>query len=256
MPYQVPDRVHIMPVGFEEDRIFKTAEVLKADQVVLVVNRNDSEEERAHRDVAEAKLRELGYEPEIVDCDIFNLYESLGAIARVISRYEDEDVHVNVSTGSKVTAIAGMIAAMMSRANAYYVRAEEYKNEDVPRGIKDIFELPRYPIEKPDLQHILILKYLNENSHQKLTKSDLIDFSELQEFQFISNKDVSRKAKYRLLDNHIIEPLLNDGYITISEEGRNRIVDISDEGANLIEAFGFMIEESKSDRGQEFLSAF
>jgi hypothetical protein len=256
MPYQVPDRVHIMPVGFEEDRIFKTAQELKADQVVLIVNRNDSEEERVHRDVAEAKLRELGYDPEIVDCDIFNLYESLGAIARVISRYEDEDVHVNVSTGSKVTAIAGMIAAMMSRANAYYVRAEKYKNEDVPRGIKDIFELPRYPIEKPDLQHILILEYLNESSRQKVTKSDLIDFAELQGLQFISNKDVSRKAKYRLLDNHIIEPLLNDGYITISEEGRNRIVDISEEGANLIEAFGFMIEESESNGGQEFLSAF
>lgn len=244
-----------MPVGFEEDRICKTADKLNADEVVLVVNREDSKEQGRHRENAEKELRKMGYDPVIEECNIFNLYQSLGMIAELIHRYEDEEVYVNIATGSKVTAVAGMIAAMMSRANAYYVRAKDYKEDEVPRGVKDIFELPRYPIDSPSLQHILVLDHLKDKEDEPTTKSDLIDFAESEELPFLSDRDVSRKAKYRLLDNHIIEPLLNDGYITISEEGRNRLVDISPGGENMIEAFGFMLEQTDKYEGRQSLSA-
>lgn len=253
MPYQVPDRVHIMPVGFEEDRIFKTADELKADKVVLVVNKGDSKKEREHRRIAIEQLEKLGYDPTIVESDIFDLYASLGDIAKIIEEYSEHDVHVNVSTGSKVTAIAGMIAAMMTGANAYYVKARDYLSDDVPRGIDTVFQLPHYPIQSPDIQHLEVLKHLEENEMLDVTKSDLIDFSEKKNLQFIADRDVSRKAKYRLLDSHIVEPLLNQGYIQITEKGRNRLVDISEDGRDLVRAFGFLIQEGyKGDNEQKF----
>ncbi|MDZ7849877.1 MAG: DUF6293 family protein [Halodesulfurarchaeum sp.] len=229
-----------MPVGFEEDRIFKVAEDLKADKVVLIANRGDSDDARKHLEKAKQKLIDMGYDPLVKECDIFDLYESLGLIANIIAQFSDDEVYVNVSTGSKVTAIAGMIAAMMTGANAYYARAKEYRSDDVPRGIDTIFQLPNYPIESPEKKHVLVLKYLEKNGEIDVTKSDLIDFAENSGLKFISDKDVSRKAKYRLLDNHIISPLLNRGYIRIEEKGRNRLVSISNDGRDFVEAFGFM----------------
>jgi len=241
MPLRVPERVHLMPVGFEEDRIFLTAEQLKADEVVLVVNRDDDEEALRHRNIAIEELEDRGYDPDIVETDIFDLYASLGAFASQIHQYSHEEVYVNISTGSKITAVAGMVAAMMNDVHAYYVKAKEYREDDVPRGVADIIELPRYPIQSPDFQHIQILDHLLENERETLTKSDLIDFADAHNLQFV-NRDVGRKAKYRLLDSHVLEPMLNEGYVTISEEGRNRVVEITEKGKDLVSAFRYMLD--------------
>lgn len=193
-------------------------------------------------------MLERGYEPRTIPGDIFNLYQSLGTIASIIHEFDEEEIFVNVATGSKVTAIAGMIAAMTNDATTYYVKAETYREGDVPRGIGNIRNLPRYPIDAPDRQHIEIVECLQRTERENVTKSNLIDLADEAQLSFVAERDVSRKAKYRLLDNHVITPLLNKGYITVSEEGRNRVISITDEGENLVEAFGYVIE-SEGDGG-------
>lgn len=241
MGLNVPDRIHIMPVGYEEDRIYKTAKKLNADEVVLLQNFNDSEEGKEHFSEAKQGLEDRGYSPRVEMCDIFELYSSLGAIASLIDEYEEDEVYVNISTGSKVTAIAGMIAAMTNGATAYYVKAERYREGDVPRGIANIEQLPRYPIDAPDLQELAILSYLNETANKRVTKGDLIEFAEQEQLPFIANRDITKKGKYGLLDTHIIEPLQNDGYLTVSKDGRNRIISVTQAGKDLLQAFGFMV---------------
>lgn len=256
MSFDMPDRVHIMPVGFEEERIYKTADILKADSVVLLVNRDDDDNERVHLEKVLAELRNQGFEPRIEECNIFNLYDSLGTIASLIREYSEEDVYVNISTGSKVTAIGGMIGAMINDATAYYVKASEYREGEVPKGVDDITKLPNYPIESPDMQQISILKYLKDTKDQEsVTKSNLIDFSEDNSLSFISEEEISRKAKYRRLDNHIVDPLLNEGYIRVEEEGRNRVVVITEAGEEMVEAFGHMIDQFGGSSSPD-LSAF
>lgn len=241
MSLEVPERVHLMPVGFEEDRIYLTAERLRADGVVLIVNRGDDEDALKHRQSVIDELEDRGYNPRVVETNIFDLYASLGTIASEIHRLSHNEIYVNISTGSKITAVAGMIAAMMNDVAAYYVKAEEYREDDVPRGIADIIELPRYPIQAPDPQHIQVLGHLEDHLGESITKSDLIDFADQNNLKFV-RRDVSRKAKYRLLDNHILEPLLNEGYLTISEEGRNRVVKITPKGRDMVDAFGYLLD--------------
>lgn len=243
---EVPDRIHIMPVGYEEDRIYLAADELKADEVVLLVNKDDSDQDQKHLRVVKDELLDRGYEPRTVPCDIFNLYESLGTIASIIHEFDEEDIFVNVATGSKVTAIAGMIAAMTNEATAYYVKASSYKEDDIPRGVENIIKLPRYPIESPETQHIKILNFLLNHEYDTITKSDLINFSDENNLQFLSGKNITKKGKYRLLDNHIIQPLLRKGYIQVSEEGRNRVISIKKEGKELVEAFGYLIETEEN----------
>ena len=241
MAFNVPDRVHIMPVGYEEDRVYKTAEKLKADEVILLQNIDDSEEGEEHFKNAKQGLEDRGYSPRIEACDIFELYDALGAIASLIDEYREDEVYVNIATGSKVTAIAGMIAAMTTDATAYYVKAEQYREGEVPKGVANIEELPRYPIDAPDMEELAVLSYLDETGNKRITKSDLIEFAEHEELPFIANRDITKKGKYGLLDTHIIEPLQNDGYLTVSKDGRNRVVSITEAGEDLLQAFGFMV---------------
>ncbi|PSP32480.1 hypothetical protein BRC64_06585 [Halobacteriales archaeon QH_10_67_22] len=50
-----------------------------------------------------------------------------------------------IASGSKVTAIGGMIACIATGATPYYVRAERYAAEtdgDVAEGIREVTQLP------------------------------------------------------------------------------------------------------------------
>lgn len=243
MSFEVPDRVHLMPMGYEEQRIYESASRLKADRVVILKNDDGDEDGREHHKNAVKGLEERGYDPKTIYCNIFDLYETIGTISRLIREFEDQDVYVNISTGSKVTAIGGWIAAMIFDATPYYVKAKTYKEGRPPEGIDTITELPRYRIQAPDPSHVMVLDYLNEVEDQGVSKSKLIDFSEERELPFIAGKDISRKAKYRLIDNHLIEPLLTEGYIDISQEGRNRFVHITEEGKEMVDAFKYLLED-------------
>jgi predicted transcriptional regulator len=54
---------------------------------------------------------------------------------------------------------------------------------------------------------------------------------------------VAGKGKYRLLDTHIVEPLKQRGWIVESKSGRNKILELADDGASALQAFRWMTEE-------------
>lgn len=240
--FQIKDRLHIMPIGYEYERAYKAAKSLKADRVILIGHEGNEGEDSQFVPKIMEKLDEFGIDNDDDYCDIFDLFEALGVINEKISENTDNDVYVNVATGGKITAIAGMIACMVSGATPYYVQAKDY-SEKAPKGIEDITELPRYHIDSPDRQHIEILNFINEQTGtgEPPTKGDLIEFSERNDLQFIAGMDVKDKSKYRILDNYIIDPLENKGYITVGKSGRERRVEITEDGQNTLRAFHYMI---------------
>ena len=58
---------------------------------------------------------ELGITVETESCNIFDMYSVIKAVARICQRHSDDDVSVNISTGSKLSAIGGMIACTLLR---------------------------------------------------------------------------------------------------------------------------------------------
>ncbi|AXG12003.1 HFX_2341 family transcriptional regulator domain-containing protein [Haloplanus rubicundus] len=236
MEREIASRIHIMPLGFEEERVYESAERLKADKVILLTHEGD-EEETEYLKVVRAELDKRGIEIELTHCDLFDLYNSLGKFADKIREYENEDVYVNLSTGSKVTAIAGMIACMVFEATPYYVRAGKY--EDAPSEIKDIVELPKYDIKAPDDQLIKLMILIQRHSDkgEVVTKGDLIDAGEEMELPFITEHDVKDKGQYRILDREIVNPLKEAGYIKLSKEGRSKRVELTDDGREAVNAF-------------------
>lgn len=245
---QVSERVHVMPLGYEEERAYLAAEKLKADKVVLVAHPDTDK----YVSTVDTELTNRGIEVEVVRCDIFDLYSSLGMIAELIYEHRDEQVFVNISTGGKITAIAGMIACMVTGAESYYVQAEDYEM-NIPKGIASIKSLPRYPIEAPDAQQIHVLDYIKERQEEGdlPTKGDLIRYGETAELPFIANHDVEDKGKYRLLDSHIIHPLEEKGYITIEKSGREKDIGLTKNGEGTLRAFRYMIMDEERENDEQ-----
>lgn len=241
--FRVANRVHIMPIGYEEQRAYLAAKQLKADYVVLIGHVADTSDDGEHLEAAREGLDDAGIEHEIDECDIFDMYGALGKIAERIDDFADEDVYVNVATGGKITAIAGMIACMVTGATPYYVQAENY-DVTPPEGIAEITQLPRYPIEAPDAQHIEILRYIRDRQAEDNppTKGDLINHGEDIGLPFIGDYDVEEKSKYRLLDNQVIDPMTEDGYVTVRKSGREKVVEITDDGEKTLQAFRYLID--------------
>lgn len=242
---QVSERVHIMPLGYEEERAYLAAEELKADKVILVA-RPDSDK---YVSTVDTELTKRGIEPSVVRCNIFDLYSSLGTIAELIHEHREEQVFVNISTGGKITAIAGMIACMVTGAEPYYVQAENYEM-NIPKGIASIKSLPRYPIEAPDAQQIQVLDYIKEQQEEGYlpTKGDLIRYGEKADLPFIANHNVEDKGKYRLLDSHIIHPLKEKEYIKIEKSGREKEIMLTKNGEGTLRAFRYMIKDERGEK--------
>lgn len=244
MGLKVTDRVHIMPVGYEYERIIQPAKKFRADRVVLLGHEGDQEGDDGHDHLRRAvtALEEEGIEIEPRECDIFDLYSSMGAIAESISEHEDDEVYVNVSTGSKVTAIAGMIASMVLDCTPYYIRARDYTGD--PDDIQEETELPTYPIDAPDSEQVDVLQFIDRYSEEEgpPTKGQVINFSEHLNLDYVS-RNVAGKGKYRLLDTHIVEPLKERGYVVESKQGRNKVLALTEDGKAALEAFRWLIDK-------------
>ncbi|SFL50700.1 hypothetical protein SAMN04487950_4050 [Halogranum rubrum] len=244
MGLSVRERIHIMPMGYEVERIVLPAENFRADKVEVVTHTENDPEADECLELVEEGLSQRNIDYEIHRCDIFNLYESLGKIAELIFEHEDDDVYVNVSAGSKVTAIAGMIASMVMGSTAYYGKAETYKER--PSGIGEVAELPSYPIDAPASEQVTVMEYIHRYLNQETveeppTKGDIIHFSERAGLPYI-RRNVAGKGKYRLLDTDILEPLMERGWVDVTKQGRNKVISISRDGEAALNAFRWMVD--------------
>lgn len=238
----LPTRTHVMPLGFEKERVYRAAIELNADLVVIVAHDRDDLENSEYYQIVKENLDEHGIPSEVERCDLFDLYDSLSVIGEQISSYEKEEVFVNVATGSKVTAIAGMIACMAFDATPYYVKGIGYEDSKAPEA-EGYIQLPKYNIEAPEAEQIRMMEYIQQrlDDGEAPTKVELIREAERQQLPFISQQDVKEKGKYRLLDRSIIEPLMKSGYLEERKSGRNKKVTLTEDGQDAVRAFTSLV---------------
>jgi len=241
---EVAERVHLIPVGYENDRIVLPAVELRADRVVLL-RYEDETDHPSYAETVRGRFEEAGIDHETVPCNIFDFYDSIGTVAELATRFADHEVYVNLASGSKVTAIGGMIACMATGATPYYVRAQRYAAEtdgDVAEGIREITELPTYPMQSPEPQHVAVMDHLDREDGAR--KRDLIDFGKAEGLPFIADRDAAnRKSEYRLLDSHVLGPLADNGYVTLETVGRSTRVSLTESGRNTLRAFRYLVED-------------
>jgi hypothetical protein len=189
---KTPLRVHICVVGYELDRISQAAIDQKADKVILITQEErDSGREYFLENKRRLCEKDIDVKEEYVD-DIRDLSHLLKVIKKAIDNEDKENnIFINISSGSTLSAIAGTISSMMFAKERnifpYYVRPKEYnqgKNDGSglnpqTEGIEEITSIPTFQMQLPSKELLIVLKYLKEEAENEhiVTKKDLIDFS-------------------------------------------------------------------------------
>jgi len=237
-------RVHVAPIGFEVDRVVLPLIDLKADKVWLIV---EPEIESSDASYHYKKVREnLKSTKILIDekrCEIHDLFGLLNIYREIIVYEKGNQLFINVSTGTKIEAIAGTMASMIFRDEGveitpYYVRPEKYeiKPEDGQQftsGYKEVIPLPNYKIDRPNPRLIKVLKIIREG--QPIQKKDLIECCVNDKLICIDPKSQHpESAKHSQLTKNLIDPLLRWNLIEISEKGKRGRIGITKDGENIL----------------------
>jgi len=238
-------RVHIAAVGFEIDRVVYPLTQLKADKVWLIVEEEVEQGEASyHYQTVKNELKKNNISFDEKRGDIYSLFELLNVYRAII---EDEEpgnqIFINISTGTKIQAIAGMMACMIfkdkdKRITPYYVKPEKYvikprKGEQLTSGFKDVIPLPNYKIERPSNKLVKALQIVKDNG--PISKKILIE--KLTEYKLIAvgtNIQHQESAKHSQLNKNFIEPLISWGFINISGRGKSSRIEITQDGENIL----------------------
>ena len=182
-------RIHIAPVGFEVERVTEPIESDRADRVYLLT--------RAEGDAAapfvEEIVRRLNRLPwavdvQVVRTDLWDVFGALATFREIFAREGRTDryapdvlpVRVNVSTGTKITAIAGTLACMLWKGEPYYVQVSRaWYSDRTPRvtAVHDVVDriepVHVYELRAPSAELVQVLEALARRSGS-LRKRDLI----------------------------------------------------------------------------------
>ena len=234
-------RIHVAPVGFEVDRIVLPAKERRADRVYLMIHQNRSEDKaQPFVEKIQAALKSDKIEVKIKHHNRLDLFEIIKSVKGIIETEQGNNIYVNLASGSKIQAIAGMMACMMfnDQRNVFpfYVEAKEYvgfKEQQISTGIKEPMDLPSYTIQKPEKRHIDALKLLNDNGG-RLTKKVMANLADQHKLITVNaDKKNYSQARFASLDKNIMQPLMHHWkFIEEEKIGRTRWITMTQEGKN------------------------
>ena len=238
-------RVHIAPIGYEARRVSKPLRDMQADRVYFIrIKPQDTAELYYQEIMKEIKLQYSHIEIREEYTDMWDLYQCLEKFREVIFKERKNQIFINVSSGTKISAIAGMLSCMLWNATPYYARVtyEEPKRiEELPT--ENVFApstLPVYDINKPDNAFMVVIKLLEKNGGS-MSKASLI--SELELANIIRPINLGKKkftsaAKHSQLRS-ILQQMENDWkYVEIKGSGIRSEVILTEQGKNALRIFG------------------
>jgi hypothetical protein len=177
----------------------------------------------------------------------------LRALRTIFLQETGNSILVNVSVGSKIQAIASMMACMMFKdlgmIKPYYVVPERYtssllqqEDKQETEGVRNIIGLTEYKIEIPGERLIRCLDIIDERAGGRITKRELKDLAIENNLIHVDDKKTRVKgssgytdqAAYMSLNKNLIEPLLNWRFITESKVGSHHIISLTEDGIHAL----------------------
>ena len=237
-------RIHIAPLGFESDRIVLPAIEMKADKIWILIHDNPKKTKaKSYLDDIKTRLRRERIEFDVKKLDRLNLFSVIKGLRSIVNENENNTYYVNVSSGSKIQAVACTMACMMFNEKnnliPYYAQPKnyfEYNEEQMSTGLEKIIDLPQYDIKTPNEKLIQTLQII-KNNDSRIDKSNLamaVDDKKILEIG--AKKDNYEQARFTSLDKNIIQPLKNDwGFVKEEKIGRTRWIEITPEGERVLE---------------------
>ena len=238
-------RVHIAPIGFEIDRIVIPLKQTKADKLWILAHDNPSEDKSGpYLEKIKKECKKLGVEVKVAYSDRLSLFKTIKSIKDIISQEKGNYIFVNVASGSKIQAIAAMMACSLSKSSdnlqPFYPEAESYaafEGKQQSFGVKDTIPLPLYAIHTPHPKLLAALKIVSEQPNQKITKKEMARIAEEQNIITINAEQENHsQARFASLESNIIAPLEKEWkFVEVEKIGRNRWIKITQEGKDAAE---------------------
>jgi hypothetical protein len=212
---------------------------MRADRVWLLKHTHTDEKGNFFIAQIEKNLKNHNIEIKKTQAERTDLFDNLRAFHQIILEEKPNSIFVNVSVGSKIQAIASMMACMMFKdfgmIKPYYAEPNEYMSiskEQETIGLKDIKLLPEYKIEIPKQNLIKCMVLIDKQKNGKVTKKNLKDLALKENLIHVGEKK-TETAAYMALKN-LIEPLQNWNFIEIEKIGTSNIVSLSEDGKNAL----------------------
>jgi len=238
-------RIHIAPLGFEIDRIILPLKETKADKLWLLVHEKTAEDKSGpYLEKIKKDCKKLSIELKIAYADRLSIFKAIKTVKEIISEEKNNYIYVNVASGSKIQAIACMMACMVlkecTNLQPFYAEPEKYaafEGKQQSFGIKDTIPLPIYEIQTPKPKLLQALKIIQQAKNQKITKKEMAEIAEEQELITITSEEKNHsQARFASLDKNIIQPLVDEwNFVEIEKIGRNRWIKITQEGMDAAE---------------------
>ncbi|WP_440765999.1 HFX_2341 family transcriptional regulator domain-containing protein [Natronorubrum sp. DTA7] len=224
----VVKRVHVVPLGYEYDRIVEPIRAQRADLVYLLADdrtdnsgdsvdsdrpnvestgTNSTDGDAAvtadYHDDLRAELESAVPDVETRRCDLGDVYAVLGEVTTIAAEHAEDTVSVNVSGAGTIPAIGATMACMdvSTDAHAYYVQPSDYahegEREPISTGVAETERLPTYPIDSPTPDQVAIMGFLADPDawdgyHEARTsppkKKDLIGYARDRNLSFMADR--------------------------------------------------------------------
>ena len=163
-------RVHIAPLGFEIDRIMLPVKETKSDKLWLLIHEKTAEDKSGpYLDKIKKECKKINVELKIAYADRLSLFKAIKTIKDIIEKEKGNYIYVNVGSGSKIQAIACMMACMILKGcdnlQPFYAEPESYaafEGKQQSFGVKDTIPLPTYEIQTPKPKLLEALKIIAE----------------------------------------------------------------------------------------------
>ena len=238
-------RVHIAPLGFEIDRIMVPVKETKSDKLWLLIHEKTAEDKSGpYLEKIKKECKKINVELQIAYADRLSLFKAIKTIKDIIEEEKGNYIYVNVASGSKIQAIACMMACMILKGcdnlQPFYAEPESYaafEGKQQSFGVKDTIPLPTYEIQTPKPKLLEALKIIAEQKNGKITKKEMAQIADEKEIITVKAEESNySQARFASLDKNIISPLENEWkFIEIEKIGRNRWIKITEEGKNAAE---------------------
>jgi len=243
-------RVHIATVGFQVKRITEPLIRERADKVYLITHSMDDKAAAYLEKIMKLLRKEKYLKIEKKAMNIWDLFECLETYKKIINGEEHErgkntNIFVNVSTGSKVSSVAGTMACMIWKGTPYYAHIKYNDKTDPEDGLPDedvnaIDEIPVYSINKPKEESLAILKILSSKGSQKMMKKNRL-LEQLEEIGLV-DKNLSGAAKHSRLKG-LLNPIsvaggLDNPLVEVEYKGRQSNVILTTQGESTLKIFG------------------
>jgi hypothetical protein len=253
MPIGGHRRVHVVPFGVERDRIVRPVVEYDADRVVLLDYFTHPVPARPALEAVVEPLEAADIAWTRRELEVGDIFDAMAAVGALIADHGDDEVYVNLATGSKPVTIGAMLACMTTDARPYYVTAERHGSHQgpIPAGIESVRAVPSYPMERPSDQQLRVMAHIADSDRTTVDgtpyriKSELIDFGDRAELPFLADyAGETEKGKYRRLDAHIVSPLTESGFVRVEKVGTQRRVFLTEDGRNTLRAFRYVLQSA------------